>query len=535
MSDRQPAMNAEPDQTIFRLGAFLVDPTRCVLRSEAEEKHLQPKIMAVLTFLAYRFDQVVSRAELLDSIWAGVVVGDHVLTRCMSELRRLLGDNPAEPTYIQTLSKKGYRLMCAPDWSVSERDTNTNPVRLIHAGSTPTNTLAVFPFTMLGGDSAGQVLGVGMARDLTQLLSRVPGLKVIASSSVEHHAEQSPGPAGALRGLSARYVVSGTIEYRASVVRLRLELLDTVTSEQLWAGKYDADVGDLFDVQDELVQRIARSLSSALELGKVAQIQSRGSFDLSVYERIQLAEDARRNYSREAAEYIIENLNAALATQPDNGVAHALLAMQHAQNLVSRWCDNAAVTQGLATEHLREALRLAPNDARVLMAAGVAALMQGKHEDALSQLERSLAINPNEPHTLAEYGTARFYVTRELAPSITLIEQAEQAAPQHPRYSIWAYRRGICYYEAGRYDAAISAYNQSIARTPNYYHVYLTKALAHICMCSDEAAEASIRQGIDLAPGLTCDEYLSGVHTFKLTTTRAQLKTFAALWARVAT
>jgi tetratricopeptide (TPR) repeat protein len=272
-----------------------------------------------------------------------------------------------------------------------------------------------------------------------------------------------------------------------------------------------------------------------LELGRVQRIQSRGTFDLNVYERIQLAEDARRNYNRESADLIVDNLEAVLTAQPDNGVAHALLAMQYSQNLVSRWCDDPAQTRRQAVVHLQEAMRLAPNDSRVLMAAGIAALMRGQHHEAMNHLQRSLAKNPNEPHTLAEYGTARFYVTRELAPSIAMMQQAEQAAPQHPRYSIWAYRRGICYYEAGVYNEAIDAFDAAIARTPNYHHTYLTKALALVKMGEHTDAAAAIQQGIRYAPGLACGDYLSGVQSFKLTISEGQIAAFTQLWEGLST
>lgn len=512
----------------FRLGDLVVYPDRCAVAGPSGERHLEPKVMALLLQLASQPNTVVSRRDLLDSVWADMVVCDQVLTRCVSQLRKALGGRSGPVQLIQTIPKTGYCLNGAP---VSLDQAPQLLPRLEAVDLVEVDTLAVLPLQMLSAEQPEQFLGKGLSRDLTQLLSLVPGLRVVASSSVEHGLTHHLDPIELVQKLACRYVVCGVIEYQGATFRLRLELIDAVSRQQLWARRFDEQIGEFFAVQDTLVQQIARALSAALTLGKVQQIQSRGAFNLSNYERIQLAEDARRNYSREAAAFIVENLEAVLATQPSDAVAHALLAMQLSQNLVSGWCDDSEQTQHQGLAHLQEALRLSPNDAQVLMAAGIAALMRGDHQGALHLLSRSLDKNPNEAHTLAEYAMARFYVTRELAPSIALLEQAEQAAPQHPRFAIWAYRRGICHYEVGDYTAAIEAFDEGTARTPNYHHIYLTKALALIAMNDCTGARVAIGQALSCAPELICKNYLRGVRGFGLAVSAQQSRTFNRLRA----
>lgn len=523
----------------FKLDELTVYPDLNRVEGPLAGCRLEPKVMALLLHLVMRPEQVVSRQELLELIWSDVVVCDQALTRCLSQLRKKLAQCASRTHYIKTMSKKGYCLMVSPA-PLARTDTHISPTDVdgLREGSAlvdrllagAADTIAIMPLQRLSHEEVGSFLGVGFARDLTQLLSLIPGLGVVASSSIEHHYKEMQNPVKLANLLAARYVVSGAIEYRDKSFRLRVELFDTATGKQLWANRYDDRIDNFFTVQDDLVEQVGRSLSAALAEGKAEEIRSRGAFDLSVYERIQLAEDARRNYSREAANFIVENLNAVLLMQPTNGVAHALLAMQLSQNLVSGWCEDASTTRELAAVHLQEALRHAPNDSRVLMASGISALMQGRHKDAMFTLQRSLEKNPNEAHTLAEYGTTRFYVTRELVPSIALIEQAELAAPQHPRFSIWAYRRGICYYESGLYTAAIQAMDEGILRTPNYHHIYLTKALVLIAMDARFEARAVIAKGKQHAPGMAPLDFLNGVQLFGLTVSDDQIETFQALW-----
>jgi DNA-binding winged helix-turn-helix (wHTH) protein/tetratricopeptide (TPR) repeat protein len=500
------------------VGELVVEPRRGAVSGACGEFHLEPKVMALLVRLAQSPLHVLSRQDLLDSVWARVEVSDQVLTRAISTLRRVLDQGDGRHSLIQTVSKQGYRLTVPVRPAATATATTTARPTAAAATRLPEgDAVAVLPLQLMETAADRAFLGLGMARDLTHLLSQIPGLRMIASVSAERAAAEQADAVRAATDLGARYLVTGSLESRATTVRVRVALSDVRSHEQIWSGRYDAMVAELFQVQDELVLQIGRSLSSALALGHVQRIESKAVFDLTAYESMQLAESARRRYSREASEFIVLKLTAALELQPENGVAHALLAMQLSQNLVSRWADDGAATAAAAAYHLDRAMQLAGNDSRVLMAAGVAALMRGDHAHALALLQDSLAANPNEAHTLAELGTARYFVTRELAPSIAMIEAAESAAPDHPRFGIWAYRRGICSYEAGEIAAAIAAYEQAIARMPAYYHVHFTKAVALAAAGHLAAARASIRRGQALAPGASYQDYEVGVLAFGLT------------------
>ena len=472
--------------------------------------------MAVLVRLAASPDRVVSRQALFDSVWPGTIVGDHVLTRAIYALRRALTDSSTNSRTVQTVPKRGYRLLTPVRWvrqqSLDQREPRRPIVRPLPQG----DAVAVLPLALPPTLETQQFLGAGISRDLTLLLSMIPGLRVIGSVSVEQLTAAGADLPSVAAQTGARYMVSGSIETRTDLFRLRAELVDTRTQEQLWAKRYDAPLSELFDVQDRIVQSMARSLASTLALGTVEHSERLEPFDLTVYEHVQLAENARCRYDREAADFIVHHLESALAVHRRDGVVHAMLAMQLAQNLVTGWASDPLATRSAAAWHLQEALTHSPNDSRVLMAAGISALMRGAHLEAMDYLERSLARNPNESHTLAELGMARYFVTQELVPSIEMLEEAERSAPNHPRFGIWAYRRGICYYEAGRSNDAIDAYDEAIARMPSYRHIHLTKAVALASIGQDAAAIDAIQQGAGMPPSVPYREYERGVLAFGL-------------------
>ncbi len=99
--------------TDFRVGSYIVRPDLNVAAGPNGEIHLEPKVMSVLVLLAERAGEVVTKDEIMRAVWDDVIVSDDALVRCISELRRLLGDNPKEHRVIQTIPKKGYRLVAA--------------------------------------------------------------------------------------------------------------------------------------------------------------------------------------------------------------------------------------------------------------------------------------------------------------------------------------------------------------------------------------------------------------------------------------
>ena len=205
----------------FRLDNLSIYPDKCTLSGPFGDRQLEPKVMALLLYFSHQPNRVLSRHELLDNVWTGVVVCDQVLTRCVSELRKALGKQSGDQKhFIQTLPKKGYCLTCEP---VPLTQGMEPKLQLPPLPRTETDTLAVLPLRLLTLKQTEWDLGVGFSRDLTQLLSLIPGLCVAASSSSEHACRESLAPTDIAQALGARYIVCGTIEHRDESFRLRIE------------------------------------------------------------------------------------------------------------------------------------------------------------------------------------------------------------------------------------------------------------------------------------------------------------------------
>lgn len=459
------------DGAALSVGAFGIETPRNTLTLGDREFRIEPLVMDVLCLLSSRPREVISRSEIIDSVWLTECGGDESLTRAIGQLRGVFAHDPDGGRYIETVWKRGYSLVAEVSWEkASDRTLSESlaPVRQSRSKMVPKGyAVAVLHFANASSGVGDAFLADGITRDLTMMLSRVPRLKVAAYTSAIRLQEGRDSLADISNTLDCRYVVSGSLSRAGPNFQLRVALMDAVDEAQVWAKRIDAPLTDFYRVQDRIILDISTSLASALQVSHVASISGRRPFQLNAYELVQRAEALRLKYNRDSALEIVDLLNRALALDPQDATVHAALAVQHTQNVVSSFVSDASDTFSTAQDHIERALALAPTDPEALAAAGVAATMKGDAEDAVAYLERANAIDPNNPHTLAVLGWQHCWRngTRE---GIAMIERAEDRAPHHPRYSVWAHYRGHCEIRLGNIDAAVQAYRDGEARNPEY-------------------------------------------------------------------
>ncbi|RIV85836.1 hypothetical protein D2V07_10970 [Aurantiacibacter zhengii] len=487
----------------FRVGQFTAQPFSNCLEHNGETYAVEPLVMDVLCFLAQQEGKVVSRDELINHVWYFNPGADESLTRAISLLRQIFRKDQSIPKYIETVWKRGYRLL-APVEEGTPQTLEPMPEAVLRRDH-PDYSVAILPFASLSADASQEFLADGLTRDLTRVMSRVPRLKVAAYSSAAQVREGSAPVEDIAEKLGVRYIVSGSITRHGDKVSLRASLMDGATGSQVWSHKLTTDLEKLFDIEDKLVLDLSSAMASALQIAHAEVALTGRGFQLNAYELVQRAEALRMNYNADTAHEIIALLRQALENDPEDAAVHAGLAIQYTQNVVSNFPGTPPDAFERARRHVDTAMQLAPNDPEVLLAAGIAATMMGNARLAVRQLAQALERDPNNSHTLAVLGWQLCWLNGDPA-GRRMIELAEERAPHHPRYAVWAHYRGHCEIRLGHVERAIAAYEDGVDRNPNYSLNLVTLAMAQSRAGKHVDARTTIARIRAIAPDYTPDD-----------------------------
>jgi TolB-like protein len=351
--------------------------------------------MAVLVYLANRPGSTVSRAALEADVWTGMVVSYDSVTGAIQKLRRVFEDDPGRPHYIESISKKGYRLIAEvsrsggrtlpppgaqpPPAAPQARDHRMRRwladtgivlafcVLLVsaywyHASPWPAPTLvdqagaksiAVLPFENLSDNPAQDYFAAGMSDDLIASLARFDDLKVIARDSTAVY-RSSPVPAGELaRRLNVRYLVRGSVQRDGGQVRINVHLRDARTDEALWGDSFGDQADRLFQMQDRIVARIVTALTGRMNVTDRQELGRPRTRNMRAYDYFLYGREAFFRYS--GAEDNGEARAAfqrAVALDPSFALAYAMLAWTHAFDAMNGWSSSR-------TQSLQQAIGLA--------------------------------------------------------------------------------------------------------------------------------------------------------------------------------
>lgn len=475
----------------LRIGEWWADRSTNELGRGTETLRIEPKAIEVLMALAARAGEVVSREALLAQVWPAVVVGDEALTQSVIKLRRALGDDPRHPRYIETIAKRGYRLIApvggepAPLPARAHRRAwasgagaavavvavlalavflwPRSPRAPQPAPQAEALSVAVLPFEALAPAHEQDYLARGIASDLMTDLSRLPDLQVISASG-------GKAPAG------ARYVISGSVQRDAASLRINVRLIDTRTGEQLWTQRFERPFGDLFAVQSDISRRVVEQLPARINDAERRRLAKRYTFSTEAYDdflRGQALFLVRRTRdNQEARDFFVK----ALELDPKFARAYAALAMTYAMDYRYGSAAAAAAPLKRALELAVTAEQIDPGIPEVHWALGFVETQARRHEEALRHLQKAIALNPSYADAYALMGGIYTYLG-EPAKTVPLLRTAQRLNPGGGH--LYFLLLGRAYLFEGDVEQALFNLRQAHARNPEDLEtrLFLTAAL----------------------------------------------------------
>ena len=446
-----------------RIGEWQAHRMTNELARAGDTVRVEPKVMEVLMVLADHAGEVVSRDDLLATVWPGVVVGDDALTQSMIKLRKALGDNPRLPSYVETISKRGYRLIAPVARNEAVRATHDELVLvpresavssltgirslgtaaaiallLLTAGfhffgsrSQPLAvpavgvdvadedkaallTMTVLPFETVGPGTEQEYLARGIGSDLMTDLSRLSGLRLISASR-----NTASGRASG----AARYVVSGSVQRDGATLRVNVRLIDSRTNEQLWSQRFERPFGDLFAIQNDISRSLVTQLPGRIVDAERRQAAKRYTSSTEAYACFLQAQAlflARRPEENEQARLFYQK---ALDLDPQFARAYAGLAMTYAMDYRYQTSAESSATLGRALELAQTARTIDPDIPEVYWALGFIHAQSRRYGQAIESLQKAIELNRSYADAYALLGGIYTYVGQP-ARSIPLLRTA---------------------------------------------------------------------------------------------------------------
>jgi TolB-like protein len=484
---------------------YALDTDRRELRRATDVVVVTPQVFDLLDYLIRNRERVVSKDDLINAVWNGRIVSDAALTTRLNAARSAIGDTGEKQHLIRTLPRKGFRFVGAvhqddgptvalTGWAASGAVT---PIR----SSAPRLSIVVLPFANIGGDQEQDYFIDGVTESLTTDLSRINGAFVIAHSTSSTFKGKAVDVTKLGRELNVRYVLEGAVQRGGNRLRVNVQLIDAETRAHLWADRFDKPMTDLFEMQDEIVARLANALDAQL-----IEAEARRAERSPHPDAIDLCFQGRHSFNKGRTPENLAQANCfferALALDPEN--VEALVGKGNIDLTTASgfMVDDRDARFAVAEVTLNKALSIAPRHARAHASFGWVQVFTRRAAQAIGEFELALALDPNLANAHAMIGFAKVFIGRG-AESEAHFQQAFRLSPRDSSASRWMHCLGVTKLILGADAEAVDWLRQSLEANRNSPIVHFQFAAALALVGSLDEARAAARAGLALDPAFT--------------------------------
>ncbi|MFZ0094740.1 MAG: winged helix-turn-helix domain-containing tetratricopeptide repeat protein [Pseudolabrys sp.] len=489
----------------FLFGDHTLDDDRRELLRGSEPIAVEPQVFDLLIYLVQNRDRVVSKDDLIESIWGGRAVSDSTLTSRINAARKAVGDSGVKQKLIRTIARKGLRFV----GDVHIRPLGLEPQAEIHEPSRAALPLpdrpaiAVLPFLNMSGDPEHEYFSDGISEDIITALSKLRWFFVIARNSSFTYKGKAVHMKQIAEELGVGYVVEGSVRKSGDRVRITAQLNDVATGSHIWAERYDRDIADVFAVQDEITEAIVAAIEPQLYAAENFHAQRKAPDSMDAWDLVMRALSHYWRVTRQDNVVAQALLEKATVIDPNYGQALGVLAASQTFSAHMGWADMAAVVP-TAERAAHAAIRADGEDPWAHYALGNVYLFTRRFDDSLAEFELALQLNPNFSLAQGYYGLALAYCGRwqeaDLAAS-----RALRLSPRDPFSAIYCGIAAYSQYVGHNYDEAMRLARESIRLRNDFVGGHRVLTAAAGMAGQSETAKAALLELRRAQPNICID------------------------------
>jgi adenylate cyclase len=362
------------------------------------------------------------------------------------------------------------------------------------------------PFTNLSDDPQQDYFSDGIANELIEDLSRLPGLFVIARNSSFSYKDKPLSERQVGRELGVKYVLEGTVRKTLNQVRIGVDLVDAGSGTEMWTQRFDRPLKDIFAIQDEIVARVVTTLGLVLKLNGMnlpREVYSRRTDNLEAFDDYLRGHEYYSPGSKDGNEKARQWFERAIEHDPKFADAYAYLGWTYFFEAVFQWGRNTQAAMEKAQELAQKALDLDNGNNPALALLTELDLHQGRIERAVADGEREIALNPNSYNGYPALSDA---LDSDGQPE-EAIRAAEKGMRLDPALHAWyAFFVGRPYLDMGRYEEAIPLLKEHVTTFPDQLWGHYCLAAAYTALGRDQEAQAEAAEVRRISPQFGCKD-----------------------------
>jgi len=364
-------------------------------------------------------------------------------------------------------------------------------------------SIAVLPFTNMSGDPEQEYFADGIVEEIITALSRLSWLFVIARNSSFTYKGKAVDVKLVGRELGVRYVLEGSVRKGGNKVRITGQLIDATTGAHLWADRFDGDLEDIFELQDQVTSSVVGAIAPKLERAEIERVRRKPTESFDAYDFYLRGLANLHRWTAEANAEAIADFTRAFELDPDFAAAYGLAARCYAQRKVGGWAITDRDRDIVETARLaRRAVELGKDDAIALCTAGFAlADVVGEYTDGDAFIERALALNPNLAWAWLFSGWAKIWLGEsELA--MERVARAMRLSPHDPHMFLMHAAMATAAFFADRNVEALSYAEMALRERPDAFLAACVAASCHALTGNRAAATREIDRLRTIDPGI---------------------------------
>lgn len=501
----------------FYIGEWTVHPESGRIQHGENIVRLEPRVMATLVYLARQPGRVVTREELESVVWSGTIVGYDALSSTILKLRKAFDDNPRNPKIIETIPKKGYRLVAgvevasgsvpvASENGAAEMDSRTSRTGLRYLvvllvlvilgfsgfylfqpdqsettsiqGDVPGKvSIAVLPFANLSSRPEQDYFVDGLTDDIITDLTRLSDLLVISRDSTFIYKNTDADIHQIARNLNVQYVLHGSMRHDKDRIRINALLTDTRSGNLIWGERYEGDFSSIFKLQDQITEKIVTALALKLTPAERQSLFQQDTAHLDAYEYFLQGTEHFFRYARVSNQEARGFFEKAIELDSGYARAYAMLGWTHAFDFMNGWSTIPEQSLVRGEQYASKALELDGNLAVAHFVRGLVYRERGDYLRALSDAEQAVKLDPSYANGHVLLATLLYY-SDQPEQGLQKIQMAIRLNPYHPFN--YPFHLGQAYFVLKRYPEAIEAFETGLKSNPSSerLHVWLAASYA---------------------------------------------------------